>query len=154
VTQFTLERDAFGHLIFTGEDGARVADVDPVRAFPLSDPRRHISICDSLGREICAIESLDDLDPALRAMLEAELAHREFIPVIQRILGTPAKTEPATWTVETDRGVTSFELESEDNVHRRDAHAVSIVDARGIRYEIPDTRKLDHHSRRVLDRFL
>jgi hypothetical protein len=154
MTTFTLERDERRHLVLTDEKGQRFADIEPVRAFPLSDPRHAISICDSQGREILFIDSLDDVDEQTRSILEAELGQREFVPVIRRVLNTPAQTEPATWQVETDRGVTTFELESEDSVHRRDPHRVSIVDSRGIRYEIPDTRKLDFHSRRVLDRFL
>jgi hypothetical protein len=151
---FKLERDGRQRLVLTGADGERYENVEPVRAFPLSDPRRAISICSSDGREILEIDSLDDLDAATRASLERELAHREFIPVILRILNTPTQTEPATWQVETDRGITTFDVDSEDNVHRGDPHEVSLVDTHGIRYVIPDTRKLDHHSRRVLDRFL
>jgi hypothetical protein len=69
-------------------------------------------------------------------------------------VGTPPRTEPSLWQVETDRGLTSFEAESEDSIYRREPRQVSVVDVRGIRYLIPDTRKLDKHSRRVLDRFL
>ncbi len=151
---FTLQRDSQRRLVFTAPDGRTHIDVDPVRAFPLSDPRHSISICDSLGREILYIDSLDDLDPATRASLEAELAQREFVPIILRVINTPPKTEPSTWQVETDRGITTFEVDSDDSVYRRPPRRVSIVDSRGIRYEIPDTRNLDHHSRRVLDRFL
>lgn len=152
--EFRLERDEEGQLVFTPAEGEAVAGVYPVRAFPLSAPGRCISICDEQGHEVWWIESLEELDDEARALVESELAQREFIPVILRVLNTPAQTEPATWQVETDRGVTTFEVESEDSVHRRGPHRVSIVDSRGIRYEIPDTRRLDAHSRRVLERFL
>ena len=66
----------------------------------------------------------------------------------------PPRTEPSLWHVETDRGVTSFEVECEDSIYRREPRQVSIVDMRGIRYLIPDSRALDARSRRVLDRFL
>jgi hypothetical protein len=74
--------------------------------------------------------------------------------VILKILATPPRTEPSLWHVETDRGVTSFEVESEDSIYRREPRQVSIVDVRGIRYLIPDTKKLDQKSQRVLERFL
>lgn len=154
MTAFRLHRDESGQLVFTPDGGEALAGVYPVRAFPLSDPGRCISICDGQGHEVCWIESLDALDAETRATVEAELAQREFIPVILRVLNTPAQSEPATWQVETDRGVTVFEVESEDSIHRRGPHRVSMIDSRGIRYEIPDTRRLDAHSRRVLERFL
>jgi len=50
--------------------------------------------------------------------------------------------------------VTVFQLESENDVHRNEAGQVTLVDAHGIRYLIPDPRQLDARSRRVLDRFL
>ena len=154
MANFTLTRDSRHRLVLTTETGQEFVDVDPVRAFPITDPRHSVSVCDHQGREVLYIESLDEVPEETRHILEAELAEREFVPVILRVLNTPAQSEPATWQVETDRGVTTFEVENEDSVHRRDPHRVSIIDSRGIRYEIPDTRKLDFHSRRVLDRFL
>jgi hypothetical protein len=151
---FTLERDSRGHLVLIDALGERYPDAAPVRAFPLSDPLHAISICDKDGREIVYIDSLNDLEPATRAVIEEALATREFVPVILKILSTPPRTEPALWQVETNRGVTSFEVESEDSIYRRDPRQVSIVDVRGIRYLIPDTRKLDKQSQRVLERFL
>ena len=151
---FTLERDSRKRLVLTTDDGEVYGGVEPVRAFPLSDPGKHISICDSDGREVVHIESLSDLPDDVRMILEEELAQREFVPVIERIINTPAMTEPSVWKVESNRGLTTFEVESEDSVHRREGFQVSIVDTRGIRYLIPDTRTLDTHSRRVLERFL
>lgn len=154
MAHFTLERDNKQHLVLIDASGERYPDAAPVRAFPLSDPLHAISICDENGREIVYIDSLDALEPATRAIVEEALGQREFVPVILRIIGTPPRTEPTLWHVETDRGITSFEVESEDSIYRREPRQVSIVDVRGIRYLIPDTRKLDAHSRRVLDRFL
>jgi hypothetical protein len=151
---FRLERDSRGHLVLIDAQGQRYPDAAPVRAFPLSDPLHAISICDQNGREIVYIDSLDELEPATRAVVEESLAKREFVPVILKILTTPPRTEPSLWQVETDRGVTSFEVESEDSIYRREPRQVSIVDVRGIRYLIPDTRKLDQKSQRVLERFL
>ena len=151
---FTLERDNRGHLMLIDAQGERYPDAAPVRAFPLSDPQHAISICDQNGKEIVYIDSLDELEPATRAIVEESLAKREFVPVILKILAMPPRTEPALWQVETDRGVTSFEVESEDSIYRREPRQVSIVDVRGIRYLIPDTKKLDQKSQRVLERFL
>lgn len=152
--RFTLERDGEDHWVLIDEAGHRHVGVETVRAFPLSDARHAISICDNKGQEIVYLDSLDEVPPEIRAVLEAQLAQREFVPVIRRVLNTPPETEPTQWRVETDRGVTVFQLESESDVHRTAAHQVTIVDSHGIRYVIPDIRQLDAHSRRVLDQFL
>jgi hypothetical protein len=152
--KFSLEHDRWDRLVLIDEDGRRFEDVAPVRAFPLSAPDRSITICDADGRELIYIDRIENLDEPVRSVLEAELAGREFLPLILRILNTPGETEPSTWTVQTDRGVVTFELDGDDSVHRHDAHGLSIVDSQGIRYEVPDVRKLDSHSRRVLEVFL
>jgi Domain of unknown function (DUF1854) len=154
VGSFSLERDGWDRLVLTDETGDRYVGVEAVRAFPISDPQHAISICDSRGREIVYIPALDVLPRGIRETLEIELSQREFVPLIRRILNNPPDTEPTEWKVETDRGVTVFQLESENDVHRNEAGQVTLVDAHGIRYLLPDTRQLDAHSRRVLDRFL
>jgi Domain of unknown function (DUF1854) len=154
VGNFSLERDGWDRLVLTDETGDRYVGVEAVRAFPISDPQHAISICDSRGREIVYLPALDVLPPGIRETLEIELSQREFVPLIRRILNDPPDTEPTEWKVETDRGVTVFQLESENDVHRNEAGQVTLVDAHGIRYLLPDTRQLDAHSRRVLDRFL
>jgi hypothetical protein len=125
-----------------------------VRGFPISDPTRWISLCDTQGREIVCVESLDDLPPAVREVLEEELALREFVPVIKRIVRVSGETSPSDWEVETDRGPTQFTLDSEDDVRRLGGNRVLITDSRRLRYHVPDTRALDRASRRVLERFL
>lgn len=151
---FRLERNQRGQLVLTDEAGEQHVDVEPIRGFPITDPQHHISIVDALGREVLFVESLDDVPEPARTSLLDELAQREFIPVIRRVVNLPEHSEPSTWQVDTDRGITTFELESEDSVHRRDRNRVSIVDSHGIRYEIEDVRKLDAHSRKILERFL
>ena len=49
-------------------------------------------------------------------MLDAELVRREFIPVILKCFRHHAK--PSQWRVETDRGPTAFQINSEDDVRR------------------------------------
>ena len=94
-------------------------------------------------------------DPACPTrQIEEELARREFVPVIRRILRVSAAVEPSEWDVETDRGPTSFVLDSEDDVHELDEYRALVTDAHGIRYLIPDVRRLDAHSRHLLERFL
>lgn len=152
--RFTLALNSRHQLVYTDDEGRSVVDVEVVRAFPLTDPGHSISICDSQGRELLFLEGLDNVDTETRAAIEIELAQREFVPVILRITNTPSATEPATWQVETDRGTTAFEVESDEAIHRQDSFRVSITDTHGVRYEIPDVRKLDARSRKALERFL
>jgi hypothetical protein len=140
--------------VLTDEAGREHAAVVVVRAFPVSDPRRAISICNSRGREIAYVESLDALPLENRQLLETELARREFMPTIQRILNDPPHTEPTQWQVLTDRGTTTFRLERDSDVRRYGEHRLLVVDSNGMHYQVPDLRQLDAHSRRVLDRVL
>jgi hypothetical protein len=148
-----LTRDAWGRLVLVMPDGARYVGVEPVRTFPLSDPDRWIVLCDAEGREVVCLDSLDSLGPEPRALVEAELAQREFMPVIRRIVHVSGDGAPSHWDVETDRGTTRFTLDSEDDVRRLGAHSVVITDARKVRYMVRDIRALDSHSRRLLERF-
>lgn len=152
--EFTIETDARGRMVLLDETGQRYVGVEPIRAFPISDPGRWISICDPEGQELVQVESLDDLPASTRHILLEELSRREFLPVIQRIIRVTTETIPARWEVETDRGPTEFTLDGEENVRRLGHDRALIIDARGIRYLIADTRVLDAHSRRILERYL
>lgn len=151
---FGLDHDAWGQLVLTDAEGRQHVGVEVVRAFPLSDLRHGIAICDSQGRELVWIDDLGALPASLVQQIENELAKREFVPVIRRILNVSAPVEPSRWEVETDRGRTFFVLNSEDDVHELDEHRALITDAHGIRYLIADIEQLDANSRRLLERYL
>ncbi len=151
---FSLEHDAWGTLVLVDAKGLRHEPVEPVRGFPISDPDRWISICDAQGRELVWVEDIRALSPETRAVLEHDLARREFVPLIRRILSVPADAEPTEWEVETDRGCARFVLNSVDDVRRLGPHRGLVIDAQGIRYLIDDARQLDPLSRRILERYL
>jgi hypothetical protein len=151
---FSLSQDAWGQLVLIDTEGRRHVGVEPVRAFPLTDPDRWIALCDPDGHEVLFIESMAELPEETRRILNDELALREFVPTIRRIVRVSGDSFPADWDVETDRGPTRFTLDSEDDVRRLGPHGVLISDARKMRYQIPDTRTLDSSSRRVLERYL
>jgi hypothetical protein len=152
---FTLDRDAWGRLVLTHADQRRTEDVDVVRAFPISSPNEIISICDAGGHEIVCIDDIGTLPPRLREVVEKELADREFTPVVERIESVAADADPSQWRVTTNRGPVAFLMEDSDNdVRRLGPDRILLVDAHGIRYLIPDARRLDAASRRILDRYL
>jgi hypothetical protein len=151
---FGLYHDPWGRLVLTDAAGRQHVGVEPVRAFPLSDPEHGIALCDADGHELVWVDDLNDLPAPLRQLLEDHLARRDFVPLIRRIVRVSAPVEPSEWEVETDRGRTRFLLSSEDDVYRLDDHRALLTDSHGVRYLIPDTRALDPASRRVLERYL
>jgi len=151
---FSLDRDEWGRLVLIDAQGCRHAGVEAVRAFPISDPQRWISLCDSQGHEQIWIEDLAALPADTRRTLAQYLAQREFLPVIERIISVSAETDPSEWDVMTDRGPTRFLLGTEDDVKRLGDMAALVVDSFGVRYLIRDVRTLDAGSRRILDRYL
>lgn len=152
--ELQLATDEFGRLVLSLPDGSRHVGVNPVRAFPTSDPGRFISFCDPHGRELLMLDSLAELPAQTRQTLEAELARREFQPVITRILEARAGSSQTDWRVETERGPATFATTTEEQVRALGEHSVQFTDTHGIRYRIPDLRGLDPHSRKVLRRFL
>ena len=152
---FTLERDAWGDLVMIDAQGRRVVGVRPVRAFPVSAPEGHLSLCDAEGRELLCIEDRSLLPSEVRRIIDEELARSEFLPVVVRIDRVLADRNPSQWQIVTDRGPTSFLMEDADNdVRRLGPTRILLVDTHGVRYLIPDTRRLDPASRRILDRYL
>jgi len=151
---FALRHDPWGRLVLTDGEGVEHPGVVPVRAFPISDPQGWVVVCDAEGRELVCIADLAGLPTDARTLLTEELARREFIPEIRRVLRVSSYLEPAEWEVETDRGRTSFVLKSEDDVRRLGPYRAMILDAQGIRYLVPDTRDLDAYGRRAVDRYL
>jgi hypothetical protein len=154
LARFGLSYDARDRLVLIDADGRRHVDVEPIRAFPISDPAHWVTICDAEGRELVCLENLDELPVAVREVLDQELLRRDFIPVILRINSVSTHVDPCEWNVETDRGPTRFVVGGEDDVRRLGPHRALVVDASGIRYLIPDSRTLDHHSNRILERYL
>ena len=150
---FQLHRDRFGRLIFTGRDG-ETQEALPVRAFPIGAPDEGIALVDPHGHELAWIERLDDLPAELRQLVDSELASREFMPVIERIVDVSSFATPSTWTVVTNRGETKLILKGEEDIRRLTPPALLIADSNGIQFLIRDRQALDAHSRKILDRFL
>jgi hypothetical protein len=151
---YQLKRDSFGRLILTDCDGICHEGVVPVRAFPIASPDQGIALVDPHGQELGWIDRLCDLPGELRTLVEAELASREFMPVISRIVGVSSFATPSTWEIKTNHGDTHLVLKGEEDIRRLTSPALLIADANGIHYLIRDRYALDSTSRKILDRFL
>ena len=110
----SFRKNEWGQLVLVMPDGAEHPGIDPVRCFPLTDPDHVIALLDPEGKEVICLPSLEVLNPESREFIRRELAERDFVPVIQKIMTTSAPYPPCIWNVETDRGKTSFHLESEE----------------------------------------
>ena len=153
-THFKLWRDELGSMMLTLADGTSHAGVLPVRAFPLSAPGAGLSLVGTDGHELVWIDHLDTLPAEQRALIEVELAPREFMPLIQRLREVSSFATPSTWTVDTDRGPTQFVLKSEDDIRRLPDGRLLLLSAQGMQFCIARLEALDRHSRRLLERFL
>jgi hypothetical protein len=149
-----LYHDAWGRLTFEDDAGVRHVGVEPVRAFPLSEPNRDISILDHEGREVLHVRDIGQLPAEMRTFVEEELGRRHFLPTISRIHAIEGITEPTTWDVDTDRGRTKFRLKSEEDVRRVIGSRFIIVDEHGVRFLVADYTKFDATSRRLLERYV
>jgi hypothetical protein len=131
-------------------DGQVYWDVRLVRSFPLSEERRYIVLLDPEDNEIGIIENLDACRPEVVQLFSQLLSDAYLVPIVTRVYSLSHAGLVPVWDVETDRGRRQIEMRS-----RRDLTALGtrilFRDADGNRYEIPDYRKLDPRSRRIVE---
>lgn len=150
-----LARDAFGRLVLTLPDGTCHEGLHPVRAFPLAEPQAHISLVGTDGRELVWVSHLDQLDAADRALLEHDLAQRECVPVIRRLVSVSTFATPSQWVVDTDRGQAPLLLKAEEDIRRLPERGRLLISSgHGLHFLVPDRFALDRQSRKWLERFL
>ncbi|MGZ8982320.1 MAG: cyanophycin metabolism-associated DUF1854 family protein [Methylotenera sp.] len=154
ISNFKLTRNAAGRLLFTANDGKIHDGVAPVRAFPITAPEEGLSLLSEDGHELAWITRLTDLPEGPRTLINEELAQREFMPKIRRIIHVSSFATPSTWQVETDRGDAELILKAEDHIRRLAHTSLLIADSHGVNFLIRDIDQLDKHSRKLLDRFL
>ena len=151
---FSLSRDSFGKLNLIDANGVLHEGVSPVRAFPIQAPEEGLSLVNSDGKEVAWLDRISDLSPEMADVMREELAGREFMPEIKRVVNVGSYACPSTWTVETDRGETEFVLRGEEDIRRIGSVSLLVSDSHGIHYLIRDQYALDKHSKKILDRFL
>ncbi|MBV8248963.1 MAG: DUF1854 domain-containing protein [Comamonas sp.] len=155
LTGMQLVRNPHGRLVLTLGDGTAYESVVPVRAFPIAAPTEGLSLIAADGKEALWVAHMADLQPAHRELIEQELAAREFVPSIERILKVSSFSTPSTWELQTDRGVTQMVLKAEEDIRKLAGRTkLQITGQDGVQYRIPDSRQLDRHSRKLLERFL
>jgi len=149
----TLERDTLGRLILIDASGVRHVGVYPVRAFPITAPGAGISIMDQSGKELCWFDAVSAIPELELDLIEAEMAAREFMPVIEKITKVSTFATPSIWDIETDRGPTRIRLKGEEDIRRIAGNTLLIADSNGLQFLIKDATRLDKVSKKLLDRF-
>ena len=149
-----LERNSFGRLVLTDGQGVVHEGVVPVRAHPISAPDEGVSLVGQDGHELFWVARLSALPANPRALLTEELASRDFLPQIQRIVSVSTFSTPSRWTVQTDKGEVGFILRTEEDIRRLPEGRLLIGSSHGLQFLVTDRFALDKGSRKLLDRFL
>lgn len=154
-TSLHLHCNPHGRLVLTQPDGSVHEGVVPVRAFPIAAPGEGLSLVGADGHELLWIDRLDQLPSEQRQLIEEELAVREFVPTIEKIVSVSSFSTPSTWEVLTDRGPARLVLKAEEDIRRLAGRTRLLIAAgEGGQFKVPDTTALDKHSRKLLERFL
>ncbi len=133
-------------------DGRMVCDLEPRRLFPTSGGERYISLLDTAGKEQAIIRDLSTLLPESAEVIRSVLREYYLIPQITAVLDVTEKNGSNTWTVMTDRGKCSFQIQHRyTDVKQLYDGRILVRDTNDNRYEISDVTKLDKHSRRELN---
>ena len=132
-------------------DGSTYEGLEPRRLFPVSNPDTYITLLDEDGVEKMVIRSLSDLTKASAAVIRESLEDYYLVPRILRILSKAEKYGTLRWTVETDRGVISFDIRNRNHdISVMRSGFVRVRDANDNRYVIEDCNKLDKKSYALL----
>ncbi|MCR5523620.1 MAG: DUF1854 domain-containing protein [Clostridia bacterium] len=132
--------------------GEKFEELEPRRLFPKSGGNKYIALLDSEGEQIAIIRDIDDLMPESRKVIEDALEEYYLIPRITRFIKMTDKFRVWMWTAETDHGTLTFEVRNHiSTVKPLYDGRVLIKDANDNRYEIPDYRKLDKRSRKLIE---
>ena len=140
------------HLVkATLADGTVLEGLEPRRLFPVSNPNAYVTLLDESGVEKAVIRALSDLDKESTAVVNASLDDYYLVPKILRIISKAEKYGTLRWTVETDRGICSFDIRNRfHDIHVMRSGFVRVRDANDNRYIIEDANKLDKRSYALL----
>jgi hypothetical protein len=151
---FELISDAKGALTLKRPGQEDVANVRVRRAFPWSNPSRHVSVRSGEGKELVLIEDLAALPEAQRSLIERALRESTFIPKIMRILECDTRFGHQNWRVQTDAGPVEFRVQEREDIRFLPDGRFTVKDADGNLYELPRLEELDEQSRRALEKLV
>jgi len=133
-------------------NGRLVGPVRALRAVPLSDPDRYISIVDVNDEEIAMISDLGEVDNETRQLLREELDRSYTTLTINRINSARTESGVSYLSVETDHGPLDVVVPDVYEGFRQFGLRLVICDVEGRRFEIPDISSLERRSAKLLER--
>ena len=149
----SVTRNPVGQLVVRLKGGAEHVDARVARCFPWTLPDLYISIRDKDGKELCLVKTLEDLAPAGRELIREELEQKVFNPRILKVLDLKQEFGITSILAQTDRGQTTFQVRSRDDIRVLSAARALFRDADGNTYELHDLRALDAASRKHLAQY-
>ncbi|HKQ74093.1 MAG TPA: DUF1854 domain-containing protein [Blastocatellia bacterium] len=142
-------------LRLTVEEDRSYLTVSVLRAFPLSEPNRFLSVRDGENKEVGLIVNPADLDVENWRLVEEELERRYLMPTITRIVAAQERFGTVDWTMETNRGLCRFTTRNlGENVQRPSPGRVILSDVDGNRYDIRNLDDLSLASQELLFRHI
>src|SRR5262245_14018698 len=142
-------------LRLTVEEDRSYLKVSVLRAFPLSEPARFLSVRDGANQEVGLIVNPADLSVENRKLVEEDLERRYLVPAVTRIVDAKERFGTVDWTMETDRGVCRFTTRNlRENVQRPAPGRRILNDVDGNRYDIRNLDDLSLESQELLFRHM
>ena len=146
-----LEKDENNLVNLTLASGEKYNSLEPRRLFPVSRADSFITLLDSAGVEIAVVRDMTDITDESREVIYASLEDYYLVPHITRIISKGEKYGTLRWTVETDRGIKSFDIRNRNqDIRMYPGGKVRVRDSDDNRYTIDDYNKLDQHSKTLL----
>lgn len=134
--------------------GAGAVAVRLRQCFPWSEPRRHLSLRDSTGREVALVDDPAMLTAKSRRALDEALAVAGFVLEITRVVAIDEEVEIRHWTVETMNGRRTFQTHLDAWPRVLPVGGLLIRDVAGDLYRIADPETMDRTSRELLWAFI
>ncbi len=142
-------------LRLTVEGDRSYLKVGILRAFPLSEPSRFLSVRDDANKEAGLIVDPAELSVENRKLVEEDLERRYLVPAVKRIVAAKERFGTVDWTMETDRGVCRFTTRNlRENVQRPAPGRILLNDVDGNRYDIRNLADLNRESQELLFRHM
>lgn len=130
------------------ESGEQICRLEPRRLFPVSSADKYITLLDEDGDEVAIIKELSEISAESRLVIIHSLDDYYLVPRIIKIISTGEKYGTLRWTVETDRGIKSFDIRNRNHDIKvfKDGR-VRVRDSDDNRYTIENYHELDPHSK-------
>lgn len=143
-----IEKEENNLVTLTLESGEVIETLEPRRLFPVSREDKYITLLDSDGDEVAIIKDMSELSEDSYKAVKYSLDDYYLVPKILKILVTGEKYGTLRWTVETDRGIKSFDIRNRNHdIKVYKDGKVRVRDSDDNRYTIDDYNKLDPHSK-------